>query len=126
MIYFQRGRFGAGSARVNARGRPLPTIVNLTRLWCRQTGGPGLTIDVSYFSLASLVSLALFLAIIIPRSLVHVVNLLAGRIGGRAVQADRWLIAIVVAILLCVGFGVAGVLQPAAPATWPPRPRPWR
>ena len=73
-----------------------------------------MTIDVSYFSLASLLSLALFMAIIIPRSLIHVANLLAGRITGRAVQADRWLVAIVIAILLCVGFGVAGVLSQRA------------
>ena len=73
-----------------------------------------MTIDVSYFSLASLVSLGLFLAIIIPRSLAHVANLLAGRITGRPVQADRWLIAIAVAIGLCIAFGVAGVLSQRA------------
>jgi hypothetical protein len=80
----------------------------------RQAWGPGMTIDVSYFSLASLISLALFLAIIIPRAVAHVANLLAGRLTGRAVRADRWLVAITVAILFCIGFGVAGVLSQQA------------
>jgi hypothetical protein len=71
-------------------------------------------IDVSYFSLASLISLGLFLAIIVPRSVVHVAGLLAGRITGRAVHADRWLIAIAVAILVCLGFGLVGVLSQSA------------
>jgi hypothetical protein len=73
-----------------------------------------MTIDVSYFSLASLISLALFLAIIVPRAILHVANLLAGGLTGRAVRPDRWLVAIAVAILLCIGFGVAGVFSQSA------------
>ena len=71
-------------------------------------------IDVSYFSLASLISLALFLAIIIPRAVLHVANLLAGRLTGRVVAVDRWLVGIAVAILFCVAFGGAGVLSQQA------------
>jgi hypothetical protein len=73
-----------------------------------------MTIDVSYFSLASLVSLALFLAIIVPRAILHVANLIAGRLTGWTVPVDRWLVAIAVAILFCIGFGVAGVLSESA------------
>jgi len=80
----------------------------------RQVWGSGMAIDVSYFSLASLVSLALFLVIIVPRAILHVANLLAGRLTGRAVAMDRWLVAIAVAILFCIGFGVAGVLSESA------------
>jgi hypothetical protein len=73
-----------------------------------------MTIDVSYFSLASLISLALFLAIMVPRAGLHVANLLAGRLTGRAVPVDRWLVAIVVSVLLCIGFGVAGLMSQKA------------
>jgi len=73
-----------------------------------------MTIDVSYFSLASLVSLALFLTIVVPRAILHVSNLLAGRLTGRAVRVDRWLVAIAVAILCCIGFGAAGVFSQSA------------
>ena len=67
-----------------------------------------MTVDVSYFSLASLISLALFLAIIAPRSLAHVVHLLWGLVARKPVAVDRWLIGIALAILVCVGLGFVG------------------
>jgi len=67
-----------------------------------------MTVDVSYFSLASLISLGLFLAIIIPRAVLHVMHVLAGLVTRKPVPVDRWLIAIALSILICVGLGVAG------------------
>ena len=76
-----------------------------------EVGGPGMAVDVSYFSLASLISLALFLALIVPRSLAHVGHLLTGLVTRKPVPVDRWLIGIALAILACVGLAAAGDLS---------------
>jgi hypothetical protein len=60
------------------------------------------TADISYFSLASIAALIAFVAIMIPRALFH----LARKLLGGSEPADRWLIAIAVSALACIGLGV--------------------
>ncbi len=66
-----------------------------------------MTIEASDFSLASIVALAAFLAIMAPRAAAHVINLLVGRLTGRERHADRWLVAIAVSMLLCATLAAA-------------------
>ncbi len=63
--------------------------------------------QVSYFSLASLIALALFLAVIIPQSLWHLGRGL-GRVFGRKDRSvDPWLVAIGLVMLLCAALVAA-------------------
>ena len=62
-----------------------------------------MTIEVSYFSLASIFALIVFLSIMIPRALFHLGHVIVGRLTRRPVSVDRWLVAIAFSILLCAG-----------------------
>jgi hypothetical protein len=74
-----------------------------------------MTIEVSYFSLASIAALVLFLGVMIPRSLFHLLAVAFGGVSGKRMMADRWLIAIAVAFLLCGAMGLAtGVFHATA------------
>ena len=64
-------------------------------------------IQISYFSLASLLALAIFLIVMIPRSLLHLVRAAGGLFGARGERADPWLTAIGLITLLCVALVVA-------------------
>ena len=62
--------------------------------------------QLSYFSLASLIALALFLGLIIPQSLWHLARG-AGRVFGRKDRSvDPWLVAIGLITLVCAGMVV--------------------
>ena len=63
--------------------------------------------QISYFSLASLVALALFLAVIIPQSLWHLLRGVGGAFGRKDRSADPWLVAIGIITLVCVALVVA-------------------
>ena len=65
-----------------------------------------MTIEASYFSLASIAALALFLGIMAPRAVWHTLTVIAGRIRGEPAPADRWLVAIAVSMLLCAGLAL--------------------
>ncbi len=69
--------------------------------------GASMAIEVSYFSLASIIALALFLAIITPRSIFHLGRVMVSALARKPVQADGWLVGIALSILLCAGLGVA-------------------
>ncbi len=60
-----------------------------------------MTVEISYFSVASLIALVLFLGVMIPRSLFHLGAVILGK-----APADRWLVAI--AVLLLMGLGLSG------------------
>ncbi len=66
-----------------------------------------MTVSISYFSLASIWALALFLAIMIPRALFHLGHVTVGAITRKPVPSDRWLLAIAVAMLICAGLALA-------------------
>ena len=66
-----------------------------------------MTIEASDFSLASIVALAAFLAIMAPRSAAHVINLLIGGLTGRERRPDRWLVAIAASMALCAVLAAA-------------------
>lgn len=59
-------------------------------------------IQISFFSLASLVALGLFLMLTIPRALWHVVRAAGRLVGMKAEAADPWLTATGLITLLCV------------------------
>jgi hypothetical protein len=63
-------------------------------------------VEVSYFSLASIVALALFLGLVIPRAILHLVAVLGRAASGKPAGVDRWLLAIAVAVLVCGGLAV--------------------
>ena len=65
-----------------------------------------MTVDISYFSLASIWALALFLAIMIPRALFHLGHVIYGAITRRPVEHDRWLLAIALSMLICAGLAL--------------------
>lgn len=66
-----------------------------------------MTIDISDFSIASLVALVLFLGAMIPRSVAHLALVVA---RGKTDDADPWLLAIAAAILACVALGAGMAL----------------
>ena len=57
--------------------------------------------EVSYFSIASLAALALFLAMMLPRALAHLCAIAVRLMARKPAAADRWLIAIAGAFLVC-------------------------
>ena len=70
--------------------------------------GAGMSVDISWFSLASILALALFILVIIPRALGHILAV-AGRLArGRPSEADPWLVGIALVVLVCAGL-VAGL-----------------
>ena len=62
-------------------------------------------VEISYFSIASLLALAGFVAFMIPRALLYVGKAALVWLTGRREPVDRWLIAIGVAALVCIGLG---------------------
>ncbi|HWE47411.1 MAG TPA: hypothetical protein VG407_15415 [Caulobacteraceae bacterium] len=62
-----------------------------------------MVIAVSYFSLASMAALALFLLIMIPRALFHIAAVVVGAATRKPPGSDPWLIAIGVSFLICAG-----------------------
>lgn len=77
--------------------------------------GRPVTIEASYFSLASIAALVVFLAIMAPRALLHTAAAIIGRLTGRPAPVDRWLVAIAVFMLLCAGLAVgAGMFNTKA------------
>ncbi|MBS0296473.1 MAG: hypothetical protein JSR45_09185 [Proteobacteria bacterium] len=71
--------------------------------------------EVSYFSAASLLALAIFLLVMIPRALWHLAQSLLGGLFGHRPERDPWLVVIAVAFLLCAGLGVvSGVFNDTA------------
>jgi hypothetical protein len=66
-------------------------------------------IAVSYFSLASMAALALFLLIMGPRSLYHTVLVLVGAMTRKPPPRDPWLIAIAFSFMLCAVLGALTV-----------------
>ena len=75
--------------------------VNRNAAW-----GATVTIEASYFSLASIAALVVFLAIMAPQAITHTVSALVARVKGRVQRADHWLVAIAVSILFCAGLAV--------------------
>lgn len=69
-------------------------------------------IEISYFSLASVVALVLFLSIMLPRAVFHVGDIVFGALSGRSVAVDRWMLAVGVAFLLCVALASASIMAP--------------
>jgi len=65
-----------------------------------------MTIEASYFSLASIAALIAFLAIMAPRAVWHTASVLIGLVTRRRPPTDRWLVAIAVAMLLCAGLAL--------------------
>jgi hypothetical protein len=68
------------------------------------------TVNISYFSLASIWALALFLAIMIPRALYHLGHVIWGGVTRKPVPSDRWLIAIALSMVICAGLALAAEL----------------
>jgi hypothetical protein len=66
-------------------------------------------IAVSYFSVASMAALALFLLIMGPRSLYHTVLVLVGAMTRKPPARDPWLIAIAFSFMLCAVLGALTV-----------------
>jgi hypothetical protein len=66
--------------------------------------------EVSYFSIASLVALALFLAVMLPRALVHFGAIAFRAAVGKPAAADGWLIAIAAALLLCAALATSAAV----------------
>ena len=66
-----------------------------------------MTVDVSYFSLASLAALAGFVVIMIPRALVYLGRVIVMALTGRREPVDHWLVAIALSALACAGLAVA-------------------
>ena len=64
-----------------------------------------MTVDVSWFSIISILALAVFMGVMIPRAMIHVAALGAGAASGRKTEPDRWLIAIAAAFLICASLG---------------------
>ncbi|HEY3813057.1 MAG TPA: hypothetical protein VGL66_07505 [Caulobacteraceae bacterium] len=64
-----------------------------------------MVIAVSYFSLASMAALALFLLIMIPRALYHTAMVLVGAITRKPPPRDPWLLAIAFAFMVCALLG---------------------
>lgn len=64
-------------------------------------------IDISYLSLASILALIIFLAVIVPRSLYHVGRAALGLFSSRKQPVDGWLVAIALSILVCAGLSAA-------------------
>ena len=64
-------------------------------------------IQVSYFSLASLIALALFLVVIIPQSLWHLVRGVGRAFGRKELSFDPWLFAIGLITLVCIALVAA-------------------
>lgn len=62
-------------------------------------------VEVSDFSLVSIIALAVFLCVMIPRALFHLYRVAWAAVSGKPVPRDRWLIAIAVAFLVCLGLG---------------------
>lgn len=62
-----------------------------------------MTVEISYFSLASLAALVLFLAVMIPRAVAHLALVV---MRARTEDADPWLLAIAAAFLFCGALGV--------------------
>ena len=74
-----------------------------------------MTLEVSYFSAASLLALLIFLAAMIPRALWHLAQVVFGGLFGHRPSSDPWLAVIGVAFLLCGALGVAsGVFNDTA------------
>jgi hypothetical protein len=71
-------------------------------------------IAVSYFSLASMAALALFLLIMIPRALFHMARVVVGAATRKPPPSDPWLIAVGVSFLICAGLGVLTALYHAS------------
>jgi hypothetical protein len=68
-------------------------------------GGPAMTMEVSYFSLASMLALVAFVAIMIPRSLYYLGRIPWCWVRGRREPVDGWLVAIALAAMACIGLG---------------------
>jgi len=68
--------------------------------------GRAVTIEASYFSLASIAALVVFLGIMAPRALWHTGAAIIGQLTGKPAPVDRWLVAIAVSMLLCAGLAV--------------------
>ncbi len=65
-------------------------------------------VAISYFSLASMGALVLFLAIMIPRALFHLGQVGLGAFTRKKPPSDPWLVAIGVSFLICAGLAAAG------------------
>jgi hypothetical protein len=68
------------------------------------------TVAVSYFSLASMAALALFLLIMIPRSLIHLMRVLTSVVTRKPAPPDPWLLTMAVSFAICAGLGVVGAV----------------
>jgi hypothetical protein len=66
-----------------------------------------MTVDISYFSIASILALIVFIAIMIPRSLFHAGHVVFTSFSSKKAPADRWLVAIAVSFLVCLGLSLA-------------------
>ena len=66
-----------------------------------------MAVDISYFSMASIVALALFIVLIIPRALGHLVAVSWRLVLRRRRTPDPWLIGIAVVTLVCAGLAGA-------------------
>ena len=69
-----------------------------------------MTMEVSYFSIASLAALALFLALMLPRALVHLAAVAVRVATRKPAAADRWLIAIAAAFLICAALATSAAV----------------
>ncbi len=67
-------------------------------------------VAVSYFSLMSLAALGLFLLVMIPRALFHLLAWALSPITRKPPERDPWLAAIGAAFLVCAGLSAAGAL----------------
>ncbi|HEY5412631.1 MAG TPA: hypothetical protein VIJ94_18075, partial [Caulobacteraceae bacterium] len=63
--------------------------------------------EISYFSLASLAALAIFLALMIPRSIWHLMRAVGPAFGAKDPSVDPWLVAIGLSTLVCAGLAAA-------------------
>ncbi len=63
--------------------------------------------QISYFSLASLAALVVFLAVMIPMALWHLARAMGGVFGRKDKSVDPWLVAIGLSTLLCAALVAA-------------------
>lgn len=69
-----------------------------------------MTVDVSYFSLASIAALLGFVLIMIPRALYYLGRVVLNALTGRREPVDGWLVAVALSTLACIGLGLAMAL----------------
>jgi hypothetical protein len=74
-------------------------------------GGLDVAVEISYFSLICLLALAVFLAIMVPRSLFHLGHVVISRLARRPAPVDGWLLGIAASMLVCAALALAAALD---------------